>query len=54
MYGVTFATDEDSFPFLFVNGGAAILSSSTAGIAVIRDAITQREIQLLEHAGNCS
>lgn len=43
----------DTFPFLFVNGGAETLSGSELGAAILRDAITQREIQLLEHTGNC-
>jgi hypothetical protein len=43
------SADDETFPFLFINGGAATLSGSTAGAAVVRDSVTQREIQLLEH-----
>lgn len=43
----------DEFPFLLIGGGAATLSGSTIGAATIRDTITQREIQLLEHTGTC-
>ena len=42
----------DTFPFLFINGGAETLSGSELGAAIIRDVITQREIQLLEHTSN--
>jgi len=41
----------DEFPLLFINGGAATLSGSTLGAAIIRDTITRREIQILEHTG---
>jgi hypothetical protein len=40
-------------PFLFINGGAATLSSTGTGMAIIKDAVTQREIQLLDHPGIC-
>ena len=30
-----------------------MLSGSTTGAAVIRDTVTKREIQLLEHTGTC-
>ncbi|KAF9781587.1 hypothetical protein BJ322DRAFT_1022987 [Thelephora terrestris] len=43
--------DNHMSPFLFINGGAATLSSSTTGAAIIRDTVTQREIQSLEHTG---
>ena len=42
----------DEFPFLLINGGAATLSGSTLGAAIVRDTITRREIQVLEHTGN--
>jgi hypothetical protein len=45
--------DGGSFPFLFVNGGAAVLSGSVLGAAILRDTITQREIQLLKHTCIC-
>ena len=51
VYGSGFQTDNDGFPFLFINGGAATLSGSALGIAMIKDTVTQREIQSLEHAG---
>ena len=44
--------DEAGFPFLFINGGTKTLSGSTNGSAVIRDTVTQRQIQLLEHDGD--
>ena len=43
--------DGETYPFLFINGGAATLSSSGVGTAIIRDTVTQREIQLLKHTG---
>ena len=44
--------DDDGFPFLFINGGAATLSSSApAAAAMVRDTVIQREIQSLEHTG---
>jgi hypothetical protein len=49
IYGSVVKTDGDEHPFLFVNGGAAMLSNSAFGAAVIRDTITKREIQLLKH-----
>lgn len=53
VHGVGYEADGDVFPFLFVNGGAATLSASTHGAAILRDTITRREIQLLEHTGTC-
>ncbi|KAF9642055.1 hypothetical protein BDM02DRAFT_3133357 [Thelephora ganbajun] len=41
--------DCGTFPFTFINGGAATLSGSALGTAVVRDSVTQREIQRLEH-----
>lgn len=46
-------TDCDGFPFLLINGGGATLSGSMFGAAIVRDTITRREIQLLEHTGIC-
>lgn len=43
--------DGDEFPFLFINGGAATLSGSTLGAAIVRDTVTRRKIQILEHTG---
>lgn len=43
----------DTYPFLLINRGAATLSGSDFGAAILRDAITQREIQLLDHTGIC-
>ena len=43
---------EEIHPFLFINGGAATLSTPTPGVALIQDAVTQRQIQALEHGGN--
>jgi hypothetical protein len=43
------SVDGGTFPFLFINGGVATLSGSALGAAIVRDTITQREIQLLEH-----
>ena len=40
----------DILPFLFINGGVETLSGSDLGVAIVRDAITQRETQLLEHS----
>jgi hypothetical protein len=51
VHGNASETGEGSFPFLFINGGAATLSGSTIGTATIRDTVTHREIQLLEHTG---
>jgi len=51
IYGNTPQAGGDEFPFLFIDGGVATLSGSALGIAIIRDAITRREIQLLEHTG---
>ena len=45
--------DGDERPFLFINEGAAVLSTSAFGTAVIKDLITQREIQVLKHTGIC-
>lgn len=53
VYGSTSQADGDTFPFLFINGGAATLSGSVLGAAIVRDTITQREIQLLGHTGIC-
>lgn len=53
VYGSTSQVDGYTFPFIFINGGAATLSGSSFGAAVVRDTITQREIQLLEHTGIC-
>jgi hypothetical protein len=53
IYGSAPRADGDTFPFLFINGGAATLSGSAIGAAMVRDAITQREIQLLEHTCIC-
>lgn len=54
IHGNSYQDDGDSFPFLFINGGARTLSGSTNGSAVIRDTVTQRQIQLLEHNGDPS
>lgn len=54
VYGDAHQVDSDRFSFLFIDGGAATLSSSALGHAVVRDAITRREIQLLEHTCICS
>jgi hypothetical protein len=51
VYGSASQADGSTFPFLFINGGVATLSGSTVGAAVVRDTITQREIQRLEHTG---
>lgn len=53
VYGNAPQADGEELPFLFINGGAATLSASTFGAAIVRDTITQREIQLLEHTGIC-
>jgi len=42
---------DGSFPFLFINGGTATISGTGFGAAVIRDAVTQRQVQMLEHTG---
>lgn len=52
VYGNASETGGGNFPFLFINGGAATLSGSPFGIAIICDTITHRQIQLLEHAGD--
>ena len=52
IYGSNHHEDEDGFPFLFIDGGARTLSGSTNGSAVIRDTVTQRQIQFLEHDGD--
>ena len=54
VHGNTSQTDGDGFPFLFINGGAETLSGSTDGAAIVRDTVTQREIQSLDHTGICS
>ncbi|KAF9644391.1 hypothetical protein BDM02DRAFT_3131799 [Thelephora ganbajun] len=51
IYGKSYQADGDGFPFLFIDGGARMLSGSATGSAVIRDTVTQRQIQLLEHDG---
>jgi hypothetical protein len=51
VYGNPSETGGGSFPFIFVNGGAATLSGSPFGVAIIRDTVTHREIQQLEHTG---
>jgi len=43
--------DDETFPFLFIDEGAATLSGSATGVAIVRDTVTQREIQRLEHSG---
>jgi len=52
IHGTPSPTDGKPLPFLFVNGGAATLSGSVAGAAVVRDSVIQREIQLLKHTDN--
>lgn len=49
MHGGVSQADSDDVHFLFINEGAATLSGSALGGTIIRDAITQREVQLLEH-----
>ena len=51
VYGDGSQTDGGSFPFLFINGGAATLSGSTLSAVIVKDTITQRKIQLLNHTG---
>lgn len=51
IHGGTFGLGDKVYPFLFINGGAATLSSTALGAAVVRDAVTQREVQVLEHTG---
>jgi len=51
VYGSTSQADGGGFPFLFINGGAATLSGSAFGSAIVKDTITQREIQTLRHTG---
>jgi hypothetical protein len=46
-------SDSDEIPFLFINEGAATLLGSALGGAIIRDAVTRREVQLLEHRCIC-
>lgn len=41
--------DGDDVPFLFINDGVATLSGCALGGVIIRDAITQREVQQLVH-----
>lgn len=54
VYGsATHADGDKALPFLFINGGIETLSGSELGAAIVRDAITQRETQLLEHTGIC-
>ena len=43
--------DKNIFPFLFINGGAATLSGSPSGAAVVKDTVTQQIIQQLQHTG---
>ena len=50
VYGNASQTDDNNFPFLFINGGAATLSGSLSA-AIVKDTITQRKIQLLNHTG---
>lgn len=38
-------------PFLFINAGAATLSDSSTGFALIKDVVTQCQLQALEHDG---
>ncbi|KAF9642840.1 hypothetical protein BDM02DRAFT_3132825 [Thelephora ganbajun] len=49
VYGSASQADSDTFPFLFINGGVATLSGSASGVAMVKDTITQREMQLLDH-----
>ena len=51
IYSSEFQSDGDGYPFLFINDGAATLSTSAHGVAVIKDSITRRKIQLLNHSG---
>ena len=51
IYSNEFQSGSDEYPFLFVNDGAATLSSSALGVAVIKDSVTRRKIQVLNHAG---
>ena len=51
VHGSGSEADEGAFPFLFINGGAATLSGLARGAAVVRDVVTHRNIQLLEHTG---
>ena len=44
----------DASPFLLVNGGTATLSASPSGVALIKDVVTQRQIQSLKHDGNAA
>lgn len=44
--------DAHTHPFLFINGGAATLSTTSSGAALIKNGVTQRSTQLLEHEGN--
>ena len=52
-YGYTSETGTDDLPFLFINEGAETLSGSEHGAAIIRDAVTCREIERLQHTGIC-
>lgn len=49
VYGGASKTDYTDAPFLFINEGAATMSGSPLRGAIIRDLITQDELQLLEH-----
>ena len=49
VYGRASEADGGTFPFVFINGGVATLSGCALGAAIIRDTVTQREIQRLEH-----
>ena len=51
VHGIASGKGSDSLPFLFINGGAATVSGSALGVAVIRDTVTNREVQLLKHTG---
>ena len=51
IYSSEFQSGGNEYPFLFINEGAATLSTSARGVAVIKDSITRRKIQLLNHSG---
>ena len=51
VHGIASGKGGDSLPFLFINEGAATVSGSALGVAVIRDTVTNREVQLLKHTG---
>ena len=53
VHGSGYEVDDDTLPFLFINGGAATLSTSARGTAILRDTATRRKLQLLEHTGTC-